>query len=121
MIAEAAAGFYDSPRPGRSFPRIQILTIDDPRQAESPHYPRLDAGGVTFKKAQLEQGRDKQEDLFAQPRASRGRMAKAKTKRAPRPPSRKPRTVQGRGAKAVGRGRSGSELGARSQGRLAAP
>jgi adenine specific DNA methylase Mod len=68
MIAEAAsAGFYKSPT-GASFPRIQILQIENLIEGtESARYPHLDAGALTFKKAALEHGEDKQVDLFAAP------------------------------------------------------
>jgi DNA modification methylase len=67
MTVEAAAtGFYTSPATGAQFPRIQILTVEDLlAHKEAPRYPRLDAGGLTFKKAEIEQGEDKQHDLFA--------------------------------------------------------
>ncbi len=73
MITEAAsAGFYTSPT-GAKFPRIQILTIQDLlEQKDMPRYPRMDAGAITFKKAPIEQGPEKQDDLFAlSPSASR--------------------------------------------------
>lgn len=68
MIAEAAAaGFYTSPT-GATFPKIQILQIEHLLDgSESARYPNLDAGALTFKKAAIEQGEDKQHDLFAQP------------------------------------------------------
>lgn len=64
MVAEAAAaGFYESPT-GKQFPRIQILKIEDLLEGkDAARYPSLDAGGLTFKKAQLEHGQDKQIDL----------------------------------------------------------
>ena len=66
MVAEAAAaGFYKSPT-GAQFPRIQILPIEKLITGhETARYPHLDAGALTFKKAQVEQGEDKQVDLFA--------------------------------------------------------
>jgi DNA modification methylase len=69
MVSEAAsAGFYASPTGGK-FPRIQILTIQDLiEQKNVPRYPRMDAGMLTFKKAPIEQGPDKQVDLFAHSR-----------------------------------------------------
>jgi adenine specific DNA methylase Mod len=65
MIAEAvAAGFYKGPS-GATFPRIQILEIADLISgAHSARYPRMDAGSLTLKKAAVEQGEDKQTDLF---------------------------------------------------------
>lgn len=67
MVTEAAAaGFYTSPT-RTQFPRIQILKIQDLLEGrESAPLPRLDAGGLTFKKAQVEQGEDTQHDLFTQ-------------------------------------------------------
>ncbi len=66
MVNEAAsAGFYTSPT-GAKFPRIQILTIQDLlEQKDMPRYPRMDAGALTFKKAPIDHGPDKQDDLFA--------------------------------------------------------
>ncbi len=66
MIAEAAAaGFYTSPTGGK-FPKIQILTIEGLlERKEAARYPNIDAGALTFKKAQLEHGTDTQHDLFA--------------------------------------------------------
>jgi DNA modification methylase len=55
MLTEAtSAGFYDSPHSG-SFPKIQILTIEGLLAgAETPRYPDLARGGLTFKKAKRE-------------------------------------------------------------------
>jgi site-specific DNA-methyltransferase (adenine-specific) len=68
MIAEAAAaGFYKSPT-GATFPKIQVLQIEDLiDRSQSARYPNLDAGALTFKKAEVEHGEDKQTDLFAEP------------------------------------------------------
>lgn len=67
MSEAAAAGFYTSPT-GKKFPRIQILTIEDLVESkDAPRYPSLDAGGLTFKKAQVEHGEDKQHSLFGEP------------------------------------------------------
>jgi len=68
MIAEAAAaGFYNSPASG-SFPKIQILEIEKLIEGhDEARYPHLDAGSLTFKKAAIEHGEDKQVDLFAVP------------------------------------------------------
>ena len=67
MVTEAAAaGFYTSPA-GKKFPRIQILTIEGLLKGnETARYPSLDAGGLTFKKAEIEHGEDKQHSLFDQ-------------------------------------------------------
>lgn len=67
MLKEAvAAGYYTSPATGAKFAKIQILTIEDLIAGKvSPAYPHLDAGALTFKKAQLEHGTDKQHDLFS--------------------------------------------------------
>jgi site-specific DNA-methyltransferase (adenine-specific) len=56
MLTEAAsAGFYESPD-GKSFPKIQILTIEGLLSGkESPKYPDLARGGLSFKKAKKEQ------------------------------------------------------------------
>jgi adenine specific DNA methylase Mod len=68
MISEAAAaGFYQSAT-GAVFPKIQILQIEKLIDgSEAARYPNLDAGALTFKKAAIEQGEDKQVDLFAEP------------------------------------------------------
>lgn len=74
MATEAVtAGYYTSPATGAQFQKIQILTIDGLlSKQQQAAYPRLDAGAATFKKAQVEQGEDKQTDLFSAP-AKRGR------------------------------------------------
>jgi hypothetical protein len=60
-----AAGYYESATVGKSFPRIQILTVERLLSgAEQPLYPDLGRGGLTFKKAKLEKQAIKQEDLF---------------------------------------------------------
>lgn len=60
-----AAGYYESATAGKSFPRIQILTVERLLSgAEQPLYPDLGRGGLTFKKAKLEKQAIKQEDLF---------------------------------------------------------
>ncbi len=65
MEVEAAkAGFYTSEITGKSFPKIQILTIQGLLDGkERPVYPDLGAGGLTFKKAALEKKKD-QKELF---------------------------------------------------------
>jgi len=80
MLAEAsAAGFYTSPVTGTKFPKIQLLTIEDLIAGkQTARYPSLDAGGLTFKKAQVEQGEDKQHDLFAAPAKSPRKRKPAK-------------------------------------------
>jgi DNA modification methylase len=73
MVSEAAAaGFYTSPT-GKKFPRIQILTIENLlEEKDAARYPSLDAGGLTFKKAQVEQGEDKQHGFaFDDPKHAR--------------------------------------------------
>jgi DNA modification methylase len=64
MITEAAsAGFYESPFMG-AFPKIQILTIDDLLSGrEKPKYPDFSRGGLSFKKAKIEQQRAAQNKL----------------------------------------------------------
>ena len=68
MIAEAAAsGFYKSPA-GGVFPKIQILEIEKLLEHhDEARYPHLDAGSLTFKKAAIEHGEDKQGDFFIAP------------------------------------------------------
>ena len=75
----SAAGFYTSPVTGTKFPKIQLLTIEDLIAGkQTARYPSLDAGGLTFKKAQVEQGEDKQHDLFAAPAKSPRKRKPAK-------------------------------------------
>jgi restriction endonuclease Mrr len=64
MITEAAsAGFYESPHMG-AFPKIQILTIEDLLSGkEKPNYPDLSRGGLSFKKAKVEQKRVEQDKM----------------------------------------------------------
>jgi hypothetical protein len=45
---------------------------------ESARYPSLDAGGLTFKKAQIEQGEDKQHSLFDKKPPQRAKHPTAK-------------------------------------------
>lgn len=64
MITEAvSAGFYQSPTMGE-FPKIQILTIADLLSGKAkPHYPDLSRGGLSFKKAKIEEQRAAQNKL----------------------------------------------------------
>jgi site-specific DNA-methyltransferase (adenine-specific) len=66
MTKEAlAAGYYTSPFTGRSFPRIQILTIEDLLEAgRRPEYPDFARGGLTFKRAEEEAPAVGQKTLF---------------------------------------------------------
>ena len=63
MLKEAvSAGFYDSQF--GAFPKIQILTIEDLLNGtEGPLYPDMARGGLNFKKARKETGKD-QPKLF---------------------------------------------------------
>lgn len=65
MVTEAtSAGFYESPHLG-AFPKIQILTIEGLLSgAESPKYPDLSRGAVSFKKAPKEQAQGNQPKLL---------------------------------------------------------
>jgi site-specific DNA-methyltransferase (adenine-specific) len=65
MIVEAAsAGFYESPAHG-AFPKIQILSIEGLLSGkETPLYPDLSRGSLTFKKAKTETENTKQSDLL---------------------------------------------------------
>lgn len=65
MVTEAtSAGFYESPN-GRSYPKIQILTIEGLLNGtELPKYPDYSAGELTHKKARTEQERGKQGKLI---------------------------------------------------------
>ena len=66
MLKEAAsAGFYASPALNRSFRKIQILTINDLLlNKAAPSFPDLTRGGLTFKKAKREKGKDKQDGFL---------------------------------------------------------
>ncbi|HUW49837.1 MAG TPA: DNA methyltransferase [Sulfuricella sp.] len=60
----SAAGFYDSPA-GSSFPKIQLLTIEGLLTgSEQARYPDLARGGLTFKKAKIEEKMVDQKNLF---------------------------------------------------------
>jgi hypothetical protein len=61
MAHEAlSAGFYDSPHM-RAYPKIQILTIEGLLSGkEGPRYPDLSRGGLSFKKAKVEEKKGQQ-------------------------------------------------------------
>lgn len=60
-----AAGYYESHVVGKSFPKIQILTIEKLLNGtEQTLYPDLGRGGLTFKKAKIEEKQANQKDLF---------------------------------------------------------
>lgn len=65
MITEAvSAGFYESPHSG-AFPKVQILTIEGlVNGTESPKYPDMSRGGLTFKKTKVEDKGGTQGKLF---------------------------------------------------------
>ncbi len=65
MVKEAtAAGFYESPLIKKSFPKIQILTVEGLLNGkEQSVYPGLGRGGLTFKQAKKESKAD-QKQLF---------------------------------------------------------
>jgi DNA modification methylase len=57
----AAAGFYTSEAFGKNYPRIQILTVEDLLAGKDrPRFPDPTAGGLTFKKAKREKGKEKE-------------------------------------------------------------
>ena len=66
MMDEALkAGFY-KPNRDVKFPKIQILTVEGLiNNSERAAYPDISAGGHTFKRTRVEQGRDTQGDLFS--------------------------------------------------------
>ncbi len=66
MQTEAAsAGFYASPHHG-DFPKIQLLTVEGLLAGtETPKYPDLSQGGLSFKKAKREQIVGEQPELFS--------------------------------------------------------
>ncbi|HEU5478478.1 MAG TPA: DNA methyltransferase [Candidatus Tumulicola sp.] len=53
MVTESVGtGYYTSPLTGAKYPKLQVLTIEGLLSGqERPAYPRMDAGGLTFKKA----------------------------------------------------------------------
>ena len=58
-------GFYESPLIGKAFPKLQILTIEGLLNGtEEARYPDLGRGGLTFKKAKLEENAVDQGALF---------------------------------------------------------
>jgi adenine specific DNA methylase Mod len=65
MMTEATkAGFYESPLIKKSFPKLQILTVQGLLEGKQQAlYPDLGRGGLTFKKAQAENTTD-QKKLF---------------------------------------------------------
>jgi DNA modification methylase len=56
MVTEGVGtGYYTSPLTGAKFPKLQVLTIEGLLSGkEQARYPRMDAGGLTFKKARRE-------------------------------------------------------------------
>lgn len=64
LIEAASAGFYESPHSG-AFPKIQIFTLEGLLSGqESPRYPDLSLGGLSFKKAKPEAETGEQGKLF---------------------------------------------------------
>jgi len=65
MQTEAVkCGYYESPM-GRSYPKVQILSVEDLLSGQvRAEYPDLMLGGLNFKKAQREKEQDTQERLF---------------------------------------------------------
>lgn len=58
-----SAGYYDSPHMG-TYPKIQILTIEGLLSGkEGPRFPDLSRGGLSFKKAKVEEKKGQQLDL----------------------------------------------------------
>ncbi len=50
-----SAGFYDAPRFGAEYPKLQILTIEGLMSGtERPRFPDLTLGRSTFKRAAVE-------------------------------------------------------------------
>lgn len=59
-----SAGYYESPI-GKSFPKIQIITIQDLLSgSKTPQYPDLARGGLSFRKTKTENKKGEQPDLF---------------------------------------------------------
>ena len=58
-------GYYLSPITGVAFPKVQILTIEGLMEGkERAKFPDLSGGGVTFKKAKVEEKTSEQKGLF---------------------------------------------------------
>lgn len=65
MIEAVKEGYYTSPDTGKSFTKLQILTIEGLLDGtERASYPDLSQGATTFKKAKLEEKPTKQTGLF---------------------------------------------------------
>lgn len=66
MLIEAVKeGYYTSPSTGKSFPKLQILTIEGLLHGnERALYPDLSQGSTTFKKAKVEEKGGAQPKLF---------------------------------------------------------
>jgi site-specific DNA-methyltransferase (adenine-specific) len=66
MVTEGVGtGYYTSPLTGAKFPRLQVLTIEGLLSGkEQAKYPRMDAGGLTFKKAKREEKEPDQKKLI---------------------------------------------------------
>ncbi len=60
----ASAGFYDSPGWGKSYPKLQILTVAELLGGAAINMPPLDQLNVTFKKAAKAQKEEKHGELF---------------------------------------------------------
>lgn len=65
MVTEGiGTGYYTSPLTGAKFPKLQVLTIEGLLSGkEQARYPRMDAGGLTFKKAKKEEKLAEQKSL----------------------------------------------------------
>ena len=64
MLTEAAStGMYESPHHG-SFPRLQILTIEDLMAGKKPQFPDLSLGDSTIKKAKISDKKVESGGLF---------------------------------------------------------
>jgi site-specific DNA-methyltransferase (adenine-specific) len=60
-----AEGFYDAPRFGSEYPKLQILTIEGLMNGtERPRFPDLTLGRSTFKRAAVEDMGAEQEKLL---------------------------------------------------------
>jgi adenine specific DNA methylase Mod len=66
MVTEGVGtGYYTSPLTGANFPKLQVLTIEGLLSGkEQARYPRMDAGGLTFKKAKKEEAAPEQKKLI---------------------------------------------------------
>ncbi len=93
MTVEATkAGYYESPV-SKSFPKVQLLTIQDLLEKKAAaEYPDLARGGLTFKKAKSDEGTADQHDMFSR---THGGFAEDRIVAEQPPPTGKRRSTKG--------------------------